>query len=48
LQQKREGDDDLVWVKCGEWLKVGDHITYQCEIGNLGHYTSENQENCDG
>jgi hypothetical protein len=20
---------------------VGDHITYLCEIGNLGHYTSE-------
>jgi hypothetical protein len=46
LQQKREGDDDPVttkylWVKCGEWLTVGDHITYQCEIGNLGCYTSE-------
>jgi hypothetical protein len=28
-------------VKCGECLKVGDYITYQCEIGNLGYYTSK-------
>jgi hypothetical protein len=44
--KKREEEDDSVttkylWVKCGEWLKVGDHITYQCEIGNLAYYTSE-------
>jgi len=40
-------DDCYPWekrhlrVKCGEWLKVGDVITYKCEVGNIGYLTSE-------